>query len=1589
MNVEFRRWRFLSRCLVVPALLAGLGLSRPALAQCLPGFCTGDLTAGQCGIDDTVCTGSPNNYSPPSPCAGNGCNFVNNCRLPTVDNGSIEVLPGGNGTFIARLKMDVRVAWNKWAQTQNPNGTLDMHWFDTATVPSQCATNFRTTICEYLGSDHTQCWLQQSGLTCDGAPYNFGTYSFRAETCGGGCFCEQNPAFCTCSRKVDRNNLAFVVTKAMLDCPTPRKWPCHDCENGKGAGNGSGSPAGKGGAADPADSGPGAMLRYVAGGAGGPGFPGSAAWNTILGRYWSHDYAQRVVLDPALNNDTHVWLIVPDATFREFTNLSGGIYQTASPSDEYHKLHRTAGGWELHELDGTVHFFDNGGLWTQTVDRNGNTKQGHYTGGKLTSVDFPDRRTESFTYDATTGKLASITEVGVGSAASRTWTYTWTGNDLTRITRPDNTKWEFFYGDAANPGWMTRMDLVGTDGSRRVDAAWEYDSRGNTVKLWRGDTSSTGANAVGKWSFSFDNPSLPAVTAVTDPLGKVATFTIGRDTVSDKPRVTAVSGDCPSCGLGPNTQLFYEDPANPLRPTRTIDGRGTTMAYTYNANGLTTSRTEAAGTPLARTTTWEYNGPFPALVTRMEQPSTSGTGVRATAYVYDAEGNATSRTISGVEAESAFSYTTTTIFNAAGRPTSIDPPGYGNQDVTSFTYDPARGDLLPLTRTDPLVGTTAFSYDAFNRVISTTDPNGVRTEKAYDLLNRLTATTRKGDTPAEELVTTTVFNPLGDLLRTILPRGNVIEYGYDVTGRLITQERKPDAGTPGERTFYTLDAAGNRTRNELQRWNGSAWTTDSSTDYVYSSRCRLDKVIHPDGTVTEYSYDCEGNLERVWDANHPSANQTNPATAVYTYDALNRMTTVSQPWGGSGGGTAGSSLTYDVQGHLAQVRDANGTLTSYTFGDRDLLTRQTSEVSGVTTSSYNEHGVKVSQTDARNVTVSLTVDAADRVAFMDYPDNALDTGYAYDDPAVPFSKGRLTAITRNGQSVAYTYDRFGRMLQDGGLAYTWDKNGNRQAVAYPGNVTGAYTFDFADRPTTLTLQDGSNPAKALVTATTYKAFGPLTSLALGNGLTESHNLNSRYLATGIAVPGRLDWAYTTDALGNVNTITDNLNAASSRSFAYQDFQYFLTQGNGPWGARGWTYDKPGNRLSETHDGTTDTYAYAPNLAGGNTPRLVQISRGGGGGTSQFFYDAAGDLTFSSAADKKLRLSYGADQQLSQLRAESGTQGMSQLTYDGRSLLAASSFRAFPGSSMPEREAAATYSSDALLYHRSDLEHRSPSSPRNQPEIRKDAYIFYFAGRPVALLDKRLSTPPTGSPTSTAALSYLTTDHLGAPSLVTDAQGATVWQGGFAPFGEDWNAAQATGLFLRFPGQWEDQTWENQNLHSGLYYNVNRWYQTQAGRYTQVDPLLTQTATSPTLSLRLPPYIYGNDRPTVFTDPFGLFSFGGFIRTIWRFLTGAGNVETVCLAVECPKLYVECIDQSQECKRHIAPFDGDSWPDDQPTPPHGSDYYEIRCLKESASPSCDRFFKIDCPSLATFPITRGPSFTGGVPPGVFPGFGEGH
>ncbi len=1022
------------------------------------------------------------------------------------------------------------------------------------------------------------------------------------------------------------------------------------------------------------------------------------------------------------------------------------------------------------------------------------------------------------------------------------------------------------------PGYLTAMKLRGTQSAERVEQAWEYDARGNVRYLWRGDVSRTGPGATEVWELQYDNPQGPTVVTVIDPLGDPSEYTLDR-TDRARPRITRIDGPCPGCGLGGTTVFTYGDPDHPLRPTEMVDGEGNRTVYTYDSNGMRTSVTEAVGTPEQRLTLWDYDPNFPAFMARQEEVGVQAGVPRVTSWIYDpSKGDLESTTIEGWEATIAggpqFGLTTTYAYHpGSGALEASDPPGYGTADAAAFTYDAARGNLVPLERADPLIGVTSFEHDARNRRTAEIDPNGTRTETAYDELDRVrfvrvcnVATPSAGCGPTGTLVTEHQYDAFGDLVRTTLPRGNMIEYGYDGMGRMIRTERKPDAGTNGERVVYTLDAAGNRTLERLERWAGSAWVLDGQTETVYRSRCHVLRTVlgkgSPTESVTEYEYDCNGNLVKAWDANHPRTVPSTPASSEYSYDALDRLAQMRQPWGGAGGGVVTTGYLYDAQDHLTRATDGEGGVTQYQSSDRDLVTRETSEVSGTTTHRYNEHGQIDRTTDARGIVTTRTIDALDRVTLVSYPDTEKEVKYTYDDPLVPFSLGQLTRIERGRIGVDSTYDGFGRVLRDGGLVYALDANGNRSTVTYPGGVVATYSYDFADRPLGATLQwsEGGGTSMATVASGAhYAAFGPLRGLTLGNGLVEERSHDQRYFPDRIRVLNGastvFDWDYAVDFVGNPMRIDEASSPGSlhqpavPRVYGYQDLQYYLTRGDGPWGALDWTYDRIGNRLSEQRDGgAVEAYEYRGNAAGGNTAMLetVNVNR-------VYTFGPAGHLDQVNAAGNVIAFDHDDEGRLGGMARQLGESVTAD--YDGRGFLAeigglgssglfgdrfesgdAACWDAAVGGPLgagpcgPPRveRTEATYSSEGVLHHL----HQTGLSAR------RDRYVVMLGERPVAVL-----TIEAGA----GQVQYLTADHLGTPALATSGAGTTDWQGGLEPFGRDWregtaSAAQENGVVLRLPGQWDDAVWRDASSGASATFNVQRWYLPSIGGYSSTDPV---------------------------------------------------------------------------------------------------------------------------------------------------------
>jgi RHS repeat-associated protein len=474
--------------------------------------------------------------------------------------------------------------------------------------------------------------------------------------------------------------------------------------------------------------------------------------------------------------------------------------------------------------------------------------------------------------------------------------------------------------------------------------------------------------------------------------------------------------------------------------------------------------------------------------------------------------------------------------------------------------------------------------------------------------------------------------------------------------------------------------------------------------------------------------------------------------------------------------------------------------------------------------------------------------------------------------------GRLLSITRGTDVVAYTWDRFGRLLTYGELAYAYDKNGNRTQVTYPGDLKAISTFDRMDREASMTLQQGAGPVTTVVSAgAAYKAFGPLASMVhpTTTSRTVTRDYDLRYAPTAITVSGsQLTWSYTVDGAGNPTAISQTQPSSVSRTYGYQDVQYFLTSASGPWnGPLSWSYDRIGNRLTETRDSITDSYGYEANSGlTGNTARLDLVTLGIGG-TRDYSFDAGGFLDLVDLGANDVDFTFDAAGQLA--RTERVVAGESaDYRYDGRGFLRQVT-ASMPGSGGPPggdlpfldgfesgdvcawsaaigaegSECPETVQQTLTALYDSEGNLRALDSETNDPQR-----VLYFAGAPIAIYNAG----------PVPELTILTTDHLGTPIRAMDQAGTTTWLGGFEPFGKDFTTPTAaeSGIFLRFPGQWSDEIWNGATLGAEIYYNVHRWLEPPTGRYASVDPFHRKFSSNP--------YAYVRSRPMLMVDPLGLF-----------------------------------------------------------------------------------------------------------------------
>jgi YD repeat-containing protein len=682
--------------------------------------------------------------------------------------------------------------------------------------------------------------------------------------------------------------------------------------------------------------------------------------------------------------------------------------------------------------------------------------QYHATFHLVTQIQDPLNRLTTFTYDAQTADLLTIRD-----ALNQVTTQTWSNGLLQSITDP--------------LGHTTTFQYVSRRLEERIDAlnnrtTYTYDSNGNqrTVKDALGRVTTTVYDALNRLVSVTDAAqgvstvaynALGAVTSRTDVLGRrtdysydqrgwliATTEAVGTPEQRTSTLVDNAAGNLLASvdPLGNRTTYTY-DALNRRIATRDALNNLSTVVYDLAGNVLATVNIVGGG---AHRTTFTYDALNRRIATRdaFNNLSTvaydaSGNVLatmdelsRRTTYTYDALNRR-------IATRDAHNFLSTVVYDAVGNVlATVDQLG----NRTTFTYDALNRRIA--TR-DALNKLSTTVYDAAGNVVNMIDPLGNKTTYVYDILNRRTKTI-----DARGGVETTVYDAVSNVINIIDPVGNQTTFVYDMLHRLIQQ-----VDPLGNAATFAYDAAGRMTS-----------TTDRLArrrDFAYDAVNRLTTETWVTGggivSILTFSYDAHSNLLTAAKGFH---------TYTFTYDALNRTSTVKQPFGQT------LTLTYDAVGNRTRRDDSSGGVLTSVYDAANRLTSRRFGGSGQTPlridftyTGRHERATETRYSDLAGTqsvgSATYSYDAVGRLTNLQHRTGggSLLANYTYTYDAA----SRLLPETLNGTTKTYTYDTTHQLTNDGSTAFSYDLNGNRTMAGYQtgtGNRisndgTWTYTYD--------------------------------------------------------------------------------------------------------------------------------------------------------------------------------------------------------------------------------------------------------------------------------------------------------------------------------------------------------------------------------------------------------------------------------------------------------------------------------------------------------------------------------------------------
>jgi YD repeat-containing protein len=830
---------------------------------------------------------------------------------------------------------------------------------------------------------------------------------------------------------------------------------------------------------------------------------------------------------------------------------------------------------------------------TQTTLPEGNEIRYQYDEGNLHRFQQGNLLSETRIPDASRG--------GDQTAITTTYTYEPIYNHVQTMTEPRGN----------DPSYVPQNG--GPQSAARYTTTYTYDAAGNMLEMQRPTVTLPG-NTQQPIVTNYTYNSFGQMTSMTDPEGNVTQYQYCpasepsctgppysgggylQETITD---ATTSPGRTESTSPAQiTTQYLYDGIGNVVQ---TVDGRGNTTLYTYNALN---QQVEMQSQAPFRYTTYTYYDANDNIIQRSvenqvptttdDKPSFSG-GNFATAdgsypyfvtrYTYDILDKMVTDT------EDATGSTPSTDvtqyrYDADGNRIQVTQP-FGN--VTAYKYDERNllytetrgsGSATPSTTTSnyDLNGNlatsvngrgfiTTYQYDGFDRQTILIDAVGGQTASHYDDAGNVVSQTRSGQpggaSPTNSLGTGNV------LLRSQTSEYDELSRRYQIddlpvngssfVANGVTTSRPPSETTgplnPGD---ISTQAIYDRNGRIVERIDDDLNTTSTQYDGVNRPVLRTD----PQGNLVQTTYDADSNVIQTveTDVSEKSGVNNETITTTYQYDSLNRRTISTDNCGNT------RQWAYDSRNNLTNTTDAKGdntagcpmtgnpqgNTTSYTYdGQNRLLTSvQDLRTGGVgsgavdTTNSYNPSG---------QIVVTYAYDANGRTASMT-DNNGDTTQYAYDalDRMISetLADGSLTKYTfdtdnnvvtvtdNNGSVQTHTYDDIDRLT----------KTSVTRATGVVGTTANTYQYDGLNRPTLLT--DNNNTSDATSASTVTMAYDSLGRIV--EETQNGHAVDAAWYAqvqrSGLTYPSGRQLNYTYDALERMATVQDN--GASSNIAKY-------------------------------------------------------------------------------------------------------------------------------------------------------------------------------------------------------------------------------------------------------------------------------------------------------------------------------------------------------------------------------------------------------------------------------------------------------